>query len=77
LIQQLVKTSRANACFILVDTLGSVWAYLIVALDSEITGARLESLLVWIDVGGGKLPPAKKAGWMLFRKVAIPGCGGA
>jgi hypothetical protein len=73
LIQQLVKTSRANACFNLVDTLGSVWAYLVVALDSEITGARLESLLMWIDVGGGRLPLAKKAGWMLFRKVAIGG----
>jgi hypothetical protein len=32
---------------------------------------------MWVDVGGGKLPPAKKAGWTLFRKVAITGCGSA
>ena len=47
------------------------------ALNCEITGARLESVLRWIDVGGGKLPPAKKAGWVLFRKVATPGYGNA
>lgn len=77
MIQQLVKTSCANACFVLVDGLGSAWAYLIVALNCEITGARLESVLMWVDVGGGKLPPAKKTGWVLFRKVATPGCGNA
>ena len=32
---------------------------------------------MWVDVGGGKLPPAKKAGWVLFRKVATPGYGNA
>jgi len=32
---------------------------------------------MWVDVGGGKLPSAKTAGWTLFRKVAMTGCGSA
>jgi len=27
-----------------------------------------------VDAGGGKITLAKKAGWMLIRKVAMSGC---
>lgn len=54
--------------------LGGVWARLIVALNCEISGAQLERGLMRVGAGGGKITLAKKAGWMLFRKVAMSGC---
>lgn len=54
--------------------LGGVWARLIVALNCEVSAAQLERELMRVDAGGGKITLAKKAGWMLIRKVAMSGC---